>query len=163
MSTEARGIWMLSRGFISSCYSVQGTEDEEEKCQCLLHQPSGDGQRAISSGSAGQCSRLMANGKVCLHPRNAWHKAGLQLSPPRASVCAEAKQEPCWYSQKVSMMRRGLAAEDPGGRTNVSVESCLLLPLCSSVQAAYRDSEFAQRPPSFRSWLPGKDNFPGVL
>lgn len=112
---------MLSEGFISSCYSLQGTEVEEEKCQCLLHQPSGDGQRALISGSVGQCLGLMANGKVCLHPRNAWHKAGLHLSPPRASVCAEAKQKPCWSSQKVPTSGtihgvQGLAAWHWAGR-----------------------------------------------
>lgn len=49
----------------------------------------------------------------------------------------------CSDRELCSGMRRGLAAEDPGGRTNGSVESCLLLPLCSSVQAGYRDSEFS--------------------
>lgn len=34
-----------------------------------------------------------------------------------------------------SGMRHWLVAEDPGGRTNVSVERCLLLPLFSPIQA----------------------------
>lgn len=46
---------MLSEGFISGSCGLQGAEDQEERCRHLLHQLSGDGQRATVSGPYGQC------------------------------------------------------------------------------------------------------------
>lgn len=46
---------MLSEGFVSGCWGLQGAEDQEKKCQHLLHQLSGDGQKTTLSGTCGQC------------------------------------------------------------------------------------------------------------
>lgn len=54
MSSEARGIWMVSEGFISGCWGSQGAEDQREM-PAPATQLSGDGQRAIVSGPCGQC------------------------------------------------------------------------------------------------------------
>lgn len=42
MSSEALGIWMLSKGLVFGFRGLQGAVAQEKKCQCLLHQLSGD-------------------------------------------------------------------------------------------------------------------------
>lgn len=95
MSSEAHGTWMLSEGSISGCWGLQGGEDQEMKCQSLLHQEMGRELQflgPVGSARANVQSQSLAVPHKCLS--QSWTQ--ITTLPG-----AEAKQQPCWCSEKM--------------------------------------------------------------
>lgn len=77
MSTEACELQMLSKGFISGCQGLQGQRLRKRNASACYNSPRGR-QRAIFSGSYGQCFILMVNTKSSGTP----HMPGAELDLP---------------------------------------------------------------------------------
>lgn len=95
MSSEASGIWMLSEGSISGCWGLQGAEDQEMKCQSLLHRGVGRELQflgPVGSARANDQWRSLAVPHKC--PSQSW-------TQPTTLPGAEAKQRLCWNSEKM--------------------------------------------------------------
>lgn len=97
--SEACGICMLSEGFVSGSWGSQGAEDQRE-----MPVPATSAVRrwaeSYSFWAMWAVLGLLANVKSLVAPHKCLSGLDCTRHPSRTLVCAEAKQQPCWYSQK---------------------------------------------------------------